>query len=446
MRMWRVVLGSAVVMASMTLAAPVVHAQGGPPSRPFRALFGADDTSRPARHELNFTSSLSAAVDNNATASPGVNPPQPGEAQNAGRSELYTAGAQLAYTLRDSRVTLNASGAASYPYYSLVPEQADSPAYGGDISLAFSPGETTVSGYGRYFYSPYYAPFLQPGYAPSGGAFDYASALSANEMLSGGATLARRLGRSTSASAGYYIAGTRFLDEERTNGNEGVRVSMSSSVSRSVSLSGGYGYSRSRVADTAAASRSESHGVDASLGYSHQWSRSSATSFSGSIGWATVKYIDSSSDRWVGSVGVGHATGSWWSVSASYGRTLQYPERHPGADLERQRECRSWRPHQPAGVRKRFRRLHSRPAGDGQRRGIRQLLGCRWSAGRADDQHGGLSQLHLLPVQLPGRLRPSRRGSVEVRSSAGAIRRDILAAPGARRGAARAARPRQLAR
>ena len=321
MRMWRGVLGSAAVMASMALAAPVVHAQGSPPARPFRALFGRDDTSRPARHELNFTSSLSAAIDNNAQASPGANAPQP---EDAGRSELYTAGAQLAYALRESWVTLNASGSASYPYYSLMPEQADSPAYGGDISLAFVPGETTVSGYGRYFYSPYYAPFLQPGYAPSGGAFDYASALSANEMLSGGATLTRRLGRSTSASAGYFLSGTRFIDEERTNGNQGVRVSMSGSVSRSVNLSGGYAYSRSRVAETAAASRSESHGVDASLGYSHQWSRSSATSFSGSIGWATVTYIDSTSDRWVGSVGASHATGSWWSVSANYGRTLQY--------------------------------------------------------------------------------------------------------------------------
>jgi hypothetical protein len=321
MRMWRGVLGSAAAMASMALAAPAVYAQGSPPARPFRALFGRDDTSRPARHELNLTTSLSAAIDNNAQAS---NPPQPGEAQDAGRSQLYTAGAQLAYVLRESRVTLNASGSASYPYYSLMPEQADSPAYGGDISLAFVPGETTVSGYGRYFYSPYYAPFLQPGYVPSGGSFDYASALSANELLSGGATLTHRLGRSTSASAGYYLSGTRFTDEDRTNGNQGVRVSMSTSVARSVTLGGGYAYSQSRVADAAASSRSESHGVDANLGYSHQWSRSSATSFSGSIGWATVTYIDSSSDRWVGSVGITHATGSGWSVNANYGRTLQY--------------------------------------------------------------------------------------------------------------------------
>ena len=55
-------VGSAVAVASMALAAPGVFAQGGPPARPYRALFGADDMSRPAKHELNLSLSFSGAA------------------------------------------------------------------------------------------------------------------------------------------------------------------------------------------------------------------------------------------------------------------------------------------------------------------------------------------------------------------------------------------------
>ena len=324
MQVWRVFLGSAAAMASMALAAPVVHAQGGPPSRPFRALFGGDDTSRPARHELSLTLSFSAALDNNAYASLPPAPAAPGNEAGVDRSELYSGGALLAYALRGRNVTFNAAGSASYPYYSLLPDQADTPAWGVNASVGVTPGRTTVNGYGSYYFTPYYSALLRPGYIPPGGSFDYATALSPNELVSGGASATRQLSRSTSASAAYSVSGTRFVDEDRTNGSQGVRLSLSGSVSRSVTMGGGYSYSRSRYTDTAITSRSDSQGVDVSLGYSRQWSRSRATVLSGSVGWSTVTYVGSTTERWGGTASVTQVLSPGWSLGGSYGRSLQY--------------------------------------------------------------------------------------------------------------------------
>ena len=325
MHLWRMLLVPAVAMVSLVLAAPVVHAQGGPPQRPFRALFGGDDTSRPARHELSLTLSLTAALDNNAYAS--LQPtPEAGECEGCvNRSELYTGGALLAYVLRDRNVTFNATGSASYPYYSLLPDQAETPAWGVNTTLGFTPGRTTVNGYGSYYFTPFYSALLRPGYIPPGGSFDYATALSPNELVSGGASATHRLGRSTSASAAYNVSDTRFVDEDRANGSQGVRLSLSGGVSRSVTLGGGYSYSRSRYTDPVITSRSDSQGVDFSTGYSRQWSRSRATVVGASVAWSTVTYIGSTTERWGGSASLNQVLSPGWSVGGSYGRSLQYP-------------------------------------------------------------------------------------------------------------------------
>ena len=190
--------------AGMLLAARPLGAQGVA-QQPFRALFGGDASARRSLHQIDFTATLTAAVDNNAYFATETGPPDSGGGTSTGDrySELYVGGAQLAYTLqgRDARAT--ASAYASYPYYSYLPEQADSPAYGFGAGAGFTSRRTSFNFQGSYDYSPFYTPALSPGYGPPvpGGPFDFASVLSANERASGSASLSRTLGRETTASA-----------------------------------------------------------------------------------------------------------------------------------------------------------------------------------------------------------------------------------------------------
>ena len=319
-----VLVGSAVAVAGMALAPPEACAQGGPPARPYRALFGADDMSRPAKHELNLSLNFSGALDNNAYATQAAVPAEEGGEPDAGRSELYTGGAQLAYTLRDRKVAFNAIGSTSYPYYSAIPEQAGSPAFGGSMNVSYAERASTFTASGSYRYSPYYTPMLDAGYVPPAGGFDYSSALLANEALAGGAGVSRRFGRSTSAAVGYTVSGTRFEDDSRSDARQSVRGSVTRQFGRNASIGGGYAYARARYDAGADPVTYDSHGVDLNAGYAHRWSPSQSTSLSFGIGWSEVGYLDEPSSRWRGSAGVAHVFGPTWSVTAGYGRTLEY--------------------------------------------------------------------------------------------------------------------------
>ena len=230
------------VAAGMLFAAQPLAAQGVAP--PFRALFGGDASARRSLHQIDFTATLTAGVDNNAYFATAPDTPDGGTSTGDRFSELYVAGAQLLYTLqgRDARAT--ASAYASYPYYAFLPEQADSPAYGFGATAAFGSRRTSYNLQGSYDYSPFYTPALSPGYGPPvpGGPFDFASVLSSNERASGGATVSRTLGRDTTASAGYTASATRFEYDGRDDSYQTANAGIGYQLSRHVNVGGGYSY------------------------------------------------------------------------------------------------------------------------------------------------------------------------------------------------------------
>jgi hypothetical protein len=307
------------------MAQPVC-AQPGRAARPYRALFGGDASNQRSLHQLDLTVSLNGGADNGLVAPHAVtSSDSSGGSSPAEFSGLYSAGAQLSYAMRGSRVGIGATGSTTYPYYSSLPNAQDL-AYGTGANFSFVSGPTSVSAFGSFAYSPYYSPALAPGSGTAlpGGSFDYASALSPNETILGGASLTRRFGRQTSMAAAYSLSGVAFVDEDRSNSNQSTRLSASRQVSRSVTFNGGYVYSEAHYPGSAMAATSRSHGGDLGLGYNRRSSRGRGSTLGVTVGGAVVDYQERQSQRWRGSLSFSQALGTNWTAGVNYRRSLQY--------------------------------------------------------------------------------------------------------------------------
>ncbi len=323
-------IGVAAVGAVLAAAsASAQTAQGGqagqpePPGRPYRTLFGPSEGRR-SLHELDLNLSFDGAVDNgllvpNASAS----------GFESRRQQMYTAGANLAYTRRGERVGANASASCTLPYYSMYRDEPLTLAYGGDAGISYVSRATSASATGSYLRSPYSALGLDLGAPPSasgGVGGDYAFARIPNERVAATASASRRLGRETSLAVAYAYDDTRFLDEDRSMRSQGPVVSMEHRLSRSLSVRGGYGYRDTSYLASAGAepTRRQSQDVDIGLGYVGR-SRGRPPTFTVSAG---VSVIDDAARRyslWRGSVEAGRPIGRDWFVAAGFTRALQFP-------------------------------------------------------------------------------------------------------------------------
>jgi hypothetical protein len=311
--------------AGMLLAARPLAAQGVA-QQPFRALFGGDASARRSLHQIDFTATLTAGVDDNAYVATAPDTPD-GDAGTGDRfSELYVAGAQLAYTLqgRDARATVSAY--ASYPYYSFLPEQTDTPAYGFGAGADFTERRTSFNVRANYDFSPFYTPALSPGYGPPvpGGPFDFASALSANERASGGVSVSRMFGRETTALAGYTVDATHFEFDDRDDSYQSANAGIEYQLSRHVNVGGVYSYTSAGFWELDAGSESQSHNADARLAYSKPLARGRNIGFNLGAGFSQVEYNDAWTDGWRGSVGLNYGFRPQWSAGAQYSRSLSY--------------------------------------------------------------------------------------------------------------------------
>ena len=161
------VAGVVAIAALVVAAQPVCAQEAGPPARPFRALFGGDDTNQPCQPPAEPASCRSAAaVDNGLARRRPARRATTGDV--AGVAELLlgrrAAGVRPA---RPPRRPPKPAAAASLPYYSLLPDSRRSSAYGANGEPALRSGPRRRVGVGSYAYSPFYSPALEPGYRPS---------------------------------------------------------------------------------------------------------------------------------------------------------------------------------------------------------------------------------------------------------------------------------------
>ena len=113
-RWFDVCRGAWFVMSILLMAQPLC-AQTQPPGRPYRGLFGGDDTTQRRLHELDLTLVVNGAADNGLVAPAVVNPlASPTEVRNF--EELYLVSAELGYARRGRRVSVDARGSSSVPY------------------------------------------------------------------------------------------------------------------------------------------------------------------------------------------------------------------------------------------------------------------------------------------------------------------------------------------
>ena len=133
-----------VAAGALAVLAQPVFAQTGRPARPFRALFGGSDTSRPYLHQLDLRVSLSGAANTALVPSGSVAAGDDSGPSQADPQQFYSAGAQLRYARRGARVTAEAGASASLPYYTLYPD-VRTPGYGADAGLGMALGRSQVT-------------------------------------------------------------------------------------------------------------------------------------------------------------------------------------------------------------------------------------------------------------------------------------------------------------
>ena len=314
--------GIALVVGILLMAQPVC-AQTRRAARPYRALFGGDASNQRSLHQLDLTVSLNGGVDNGLVAPDAVTPVDSPSAASAEFADYYSAGAQLSYLMRGSRLGVGVRGSTSFPYYSTLPDAADL-AYGTNANVSFMSGATSVSAGGGFAYSPYYSPAFEPGSGPVLPGGDYGSAVSPNNMASAGASLMRRFGRATSMSVAYSLSGMVFVDEDRSDRNQSAGLSASRQASKSVTFSGGYAYSAADYTTAGVSSASRSHGFNVGFGYTRQSSRDRPITLGATVGASVVDSLQAQSQGWTGSVSVNQVISANWSAGANYSRSLRF--------------------------------------------------------------------------------------------------------------------------
>jgi hypothetical protein len=319
---WLATLRGVALCVGLVLVAAPVCAQGTRPARPYRSLFGGNDSARRSLHSLDLRVTLNGAVDDGLTTPAPATPPTAAATQY---EQFYNAGLELSYARRGRRVEAKASGVTNLPYYSIFPDTWDL-AYGADGSIGIASRATSLNLFGRYFYSPFYSLALEPGNGvgprPPGGSFDYASALNPNGQTTAGASLTRRVGRRTSLAFAYDIDSMSFADEDRWSRNQSARVSVDHSLSRAVAVTGGYLFRDTDFETGGTPTSSQSHDVDLGLGFSRRTLRDRTGTLRVGVGASTVDIGGGWYPGWRGSVGVSQDFGAGWMIAADYRRSL----------------------------------------------------------------------------------------------------------------------------
>jgi len=323
-------------VVSILLMAQPLCAQTQLPGRPYRGLFGGDATTQRRLHELDLTLVVNGAADN-GLASPVIATPSASATGLREFEELYSAGAELAYTRRGKRVSVDARGSSTVPYYSLFPGEATSLSYGANANLTYTFGTTALNAFGSYLFSPYYSmtPGAIAGPGPAAPVFDFVSAPNPNQLASAGASWARRFSRRSSLSVSYSADGTLFVDQGQSTRGQGVRVSQDLQISRSLNLRGSYAYRQAEYATSALATTptpiptptpnptTRWHDIDVGFGYVHLGARGRTTSLTASLGASIVDDGLRQNTGWRGSVHGDQAIGTNWTVGGDYSRALQ---------------------------------------------------------------------------------------------------------------------------
>jgi len=319
---WNGVCRTISFVVGLLLMAQSVCAQTARPPRPYRSLFGGSKTTQQGLHALDLTFFLDGGFDKSNQV---VVVPAEGTVSPAPEfQENYSAGTLLAYTRRGRRVTADAQGTTSVPYYSMFPGQPTTLAYGASGRLSVLSGKTTTGVTGSFFHSPYYSSVLDPSAGPGVTPGDYASALNPNNVVAAGASLTRRFRRSTSVSAGYGYDSTAFTQDSRTNRTQGVRGSLEHQLSRRATLTGGYGYRAAEYATEGVKTVSSSNDLDAGFRYTLQRSRERTSTFAVGVGSSWVDEFDRYYQGWRWSVHGDYSLGAKWVARADYGRNLNY--------------------------------------------------------------------------------------------------------------------------
>ena len=213
-------LALVLLVGSLLTAAPVCAQPLQPQqvSKPYRSLFGGDDSRIPSLHALDLNFSFDSGIDDGMYSRTSV----PGDAEGAssqGFQEIYIATTELVYELHGGKVNSELRGLASIPYYSLFPDDPLRLAYGGSGIVGLTSGRTTINASGNFLHSPYYSAALDPSSGPGVGSgyLGRLSALNPTNEGTAGAALAYQLGRRTSTTLGYSVP-TRSTSLSRNGG------------------------------------------------------------------------------------------------------------------------------------------------------------------------------------------------------------------------------------
>jgi hypothetical protein len=311
-------------VVSILLMAQPVCAQIAVPARPYRSLFGGDDTTQQRLHELDLTLVVNGATDNGLTTPVAINP-LASPTQLREFEELYATGAELVYARHGRHVRVNARGSTTLPYYSLFPDEDLTLSYGTSANVSYAFRTASVDAFGSYLFSPYYSmpATSTAGPGPSAPVFDFASALNPNILTSAGASWTNRFGRRTSLSAGYFLSSTSFVDEQRSNHDQSVRLSADHQLSRSITFRGSYGYRDAEYVTAALPTTTIWHDIDAGFTYIRRSPSGRTGTISGSFGASIVDDRQTQYPGWRATARGAQTVGVSWTVGADYSRTLQ---------------------------------------------------------------------------------------------------------------------------
>jgi hypothetical protein len=320
-------LALVLLVGSLLTAAPVCAQPLQPQqvSKPYRSLFGGDDSRIPSLHALDLNFSFDSGIDDGMYSRTSV----PGDAEGAssqGFQEIYIATTELVYELHGGKVNSELRGLASIPYYSLFPDDPLRLAYGGSGIVGLTSGRTTINASGNFLHSPFYSAALDPSSGPGVGSgyLGRMSALNPTNEGTAGAALAYQLGRRTSTTLGYSYYSIDFTQQERWSKSNGVNASLTRRFSKSVTVAAKYGYHTVDYLTAGFLSWSHGHDVTAEFAYGRTGRRSASSSFRASVGYSLVNDFGREYGAWPWAVHYDHSVGTRWSIAADYSRSVQY--------------------------------------------------------------------------------------------------------------------------
>ena len=317
----------AVAMLGLLLGAGLVSAQTPPreaPLKPYRALFGANDTRLPSLHALDLIVSLDGGFDNGMySLAPG---PEDAGTPNGGFQELYAAGLSLGYARQGKTVRARLSGSTRLPYYSIFEEEPLTLSYGANGNISVGSRDTTWWVSADFLHSPYYVSALDPTTGPGvgDGHSGRASALNPNNLSDAGTGLTRKLSRRTTITAAYRYGGTYFTEEVRWNRNQAASAEIDRQVSRLTRLTARYEYRKGDYKYGNLLNETDTHDVTAGFIYSSRGPRGLSTTIGATVGPSFVSESEREYQGWRWGLHADRSLTTRWTLRADYDRSLRY--------------------------------------------------------------------------------------------------------------------------